>query len=75
MLNEAVGAAVAAIRSDADYTLLDPERGQHAVDVAADRAAVAVLLDAGLGVLSEESGRHHPEREITVVLDPLDGSR
>src|SRR4029453_19620886 len=36
--------------------------------------AVGVLLEAGLGVLSEESGRHEAGREVTVVLDPLDGS-
>src|SRR3954467_3298879 len=47
---------------------------QYAIDVAADAAAVPVLLDAGLGVLSEESGRHHPERPVTVVVDPVDGS-
>ena len=29
---------------------------------------------AGLGVLSEESGHHHPERDIIVVVDPVDGS-
>ena len=47
---------------------------QYAIDVAADAAAVTVLLDAGLGVLSEESG-HHPGADATVVvLDPVDGS-
>ena len=38
------------------------------------QAAVAVLTGHGLGVLSEESGRHHPERAVIVVVDPLDGS-
>jgi len=47
---------------------------QYAIDLAADAAAVAVLLDAGLGVLSEESGRHPGAQEIVVVLDPVDGS-
>src|SRR5687768_14219947 len=47
---------------------------QYAIDVAADAAALPILLDAGLGVLSEESGRHHPERPTTVVVDPVDGS-
>ncbi len=40
----------------------------------ADAAAVAVLVGAGLGVLSEESDTHHPERQVVVVLDPVDGS-
>ena len=48
--------------------------GQHHSDLAADAAAVEVLVAAGVGVLSEESGRHHPERAVTVVVDPLDGS-
>ncbi len=47
---------------------------QYELDLAADRAAVGVLLGAGLGVLSEESGLHHPEREVVVVVDPVDGS-
>jgi fructose-1,6-bisphosphatase/inositol monophosphatase family enzyme len=33
-----------------------------------------VLVAEGLGVLSEESGLHHGEREVVVVLDPVDGS-
>lgn len=47
---------------------------QYAIDVAADAAAVAVLVDAGLGVLSEESGRHPGSQDVVVVLDPVDGS-
>ncbi len=74
VLHDSVTAAVAALGPAADFSVLDAARGQHAVDVAADEAAVAVLLGAGLGVLSEESGRHHAERPVTAVLDPLDGS-
>lgn len=48
--------------------------GQYALDLATDAAAVEVLVAAGVGVLSEESGIHHPEREVTVVIDPVDGS-
>ncbi len=48
--------------------------GQYALDLAADGGAVASLTAAGLGVLSEESGHHHPERPLQVVLDPVDGS-
>ena len=47
---------------------------QYRLDLAADAAAVAVLVGEGLGVLSEESGLHHAEREVVVVLDPVDGS-
>src|SRR5690606_33025961 len=48
--------------------------GQYLSDLAADAAALEVLDEAGVGVLSEESGLHEPDREILVVLDPLDGS-
>ncbi|MEN3273844.1 MAG: monophosphatase [Actinomycetota bacterium] len=47
---------------------------QYAIDLAADGPAVEHLTAAGLGVLSEESGHHHPDREVTVVIDPIDGS-
>jgi fructose-1,6-bisphosphatase/inositol monophosphatase family enzyme len=48
--------------------------GQYAIDLVADRAALAVLLDAGLGVLSEESGLHRPGSPLVAVIDPVDGS-
>jgi myo-inositol-1(or 4)-monophosphatase len=49
--------------------------GQYALDLVADEAVVPLLLDAGLGVVSEESGRSGPpDAAITVVLDPVDGS-
>jgi myo-inositol-1(or 4)-monophosphatase len=48
--------------------------GQHKSDLVADAAALAVLVPAGVGVLSEESGLHHAERDILVALDPVDGS-
>ena len=47
---------------------------QYAIDVVADAPAVEVLTKSGLGVLSEESGLHQPDREIVVVMDPVDGS-
>jgi fructose-1,6-bisphosphatase/inositol monophosphatase family enzyme len=49
--------------------------GQYALDLVADEAVVPLLLHAGVGVVSEESGRSGPpDAEITVVLDPVDGS-
>lgn len=47
---------------------------QFEVDVLADHAAVEVLLASGVGVMSEESGVHRPERSVRVVVDPIDGS-
>jgi myo-inositol-1(or 4)-monophosphatase len=48
--------------------------GQYHHDQVADAAVLAVLDGAGFGVFSEESGVHHPERPLLVVVDPVDGS-
>ncbi len=49
--------------------------GQYRSDVVADDAACEVLLAAGLGVLSEESGRSGPpDAALVAVIDPVDGS-
>lgn len=52
----------------------DGHDDQFQVDVAADRTVREVLMPHGLGVLSEESGRHPGEVPILVVVDPIDGS-
>jgi myo-inositol-1(or 4)-monophosphatase len=57
-----------------DWGLAGTRAGQYHSDLVADRAAVEVLDGAGLGVLSEESGLHHGERDLVAVLDPVDGS-
>jgi myo-inositol-1(or 4)-monophosphatase len=48
--------------------------GQYLSDLAADRVARDRLLGAGVGVVSEESGAHHADRPVLVVVDPVDGS-
>jgi fructose-1,6-bisphosphatase/inositol monophosphatase family enzyme len=48
--------------------------GQYLSDLAADAAGVRVLDEAGVGVLSEETGLRGANRDLVVVLDPLDGS-
>jgi myo-inositol-1(or 4)-monophosphatase len=49
--------------------------GQYAIDLVADAAALEVLRRAPVAVLSEESGWSGPPgAELTVVLDPVDGS-
>lgn len=48
--------------------------GQYGLDLAADAVVVERLTGAGLGVLSEESGRHGADRAVCVVVDPVDGS-
>jgi len=57
-----------------DWGLAGTRSGQYRSDLAADAAALEVLDRAGVGVLSEESGRHRPDADLTVVIDPLDGS-
>ena len=74
VLDETAAAIDAALDGVADWGLAGTVPGQHHSDIAVDAAAVKVLTGAGFGVLSEESGLHSPERDITVVVDPLDGS-
>lgn len=47
---------------------------QYAVDQVADAAALSVLVPAGVGVLSEESGLREGSGSETVIVDPVDGS-
>lgn len=68
---DAVGAVLGKLE---DWGLAGTLPGQYHSDLAADAAAVAVLDAAGLGVLSEESGLHRPDRPLLAVLDPVDGS-
>jgi fructose-1,6-bisphosphatase/inositol monophosphatase family enzyme len=78
----AVFDVAAAAQRGALATLSSTERrmrtdraGQYRLDLVADAAVLPVLHAAGLRVLSEESGWTGPEAaEITVVLDPVDGS-
>jgi myo-inositol-1(or 4)-monophosphatase len=77
-LLDVLSAAAAAVRSAldrvADWRPTTGRPGQYVIDVVADEVAVELLLAAGLGVLSEESGAHHLDRDTVVVLDPVDGS-
>jgi myo-inositol-1(or 4)-monophosphatase len=57
-----------------DWGLAGTREGQYRSDLLADRVALDLFEEAGFGALSEESGIHHPERPITVVIDPVDGS-
>ncbi|MGH9188415.1 MAG: inositol monophosphatase family protein [Acidimicrobiales bacterium] len=75
---DVLGAAAAAVRATLDvlddWGLAGTRSGQYRSDLAADEAALEILLEAGFGVVSEESGVHHPDRALQVVLDPVDGS-
>ncbi len=71
----AVTTALGSLRRDEFGLLPDGAHGgQHGSDVASDAAALAVLDNAGVGVLSEESGLRRADHPLLVIVDPLDGS-
>ena len=73
-LNQAASAVREVLDDLDDWGPAGTQAGQYLSDLAADEVAVRVLVDAGLGVLSEESGLHHADRALQVALDPVDGS-
>ena len=74
LLDDTAEAVAHALGDLDDWGPANTRPGQYRSDLAADAAALAVLDRAGVGVLSEESGRHRPDEPITVVIDPVDGS-
>ena len=74
LLHDTAEAVRAALATTDDWGLAGTRPGQYRSDLAADEAALAVLGRAEVGVLSEESGLHHGDRDVVVVIDPLDGS-
>jgi myo-inositol-1(or 4)-monophosphatase len=74
LLHDTVDAVKGALGALDDWDLAGTRAGQYRSDLAADAAALAVLDRAGVGVLSEESGRHRADADLTVVIDPVDGS-
>ena len=79
LLADTAAAVRLSLNPDSNWTLTGSRTGQYHADVATNEAALDVLLAAGAGVLSEETGWHAPSGagpagELTVVLDPVDGS-
>lgn len=74
LLHDTADAIAAALGRLADWGLAGTRAGQHHSDLAADEAATRVLARADVGVMSEESGVRQLDREVVVVVDPLDGS-
>jgi fructose-1,6-bisphosphatase/inositol monophosphatase family enzyme len=74
VLGRATRAVELALAANTDWTLSGGRGSQYNHDLVADAAALPILLDAGFGVLSEESGDHFVDRDIVVAIDPVDGS-
>ena len=74
VLHDAATAVRAALDGLSDWGTAHTTPGQYLSALAADEAALEVLDAAGLGVRSEESGLHHGDRDLVVVIDPVDGS-
>lgn len=67
-------AARAALDRLEDWGPNGQREGQYRLDVAADVELVRILGDAGLPILSEESGTHPGRLPLLAVVDPIDGS-
>ena len=74
LLHEAAIAIRAALDGLDDWGPSGARAGQYLSDLAADEVAVEILEAGGVGVMSEESGGHALDRDVVVVVDPLDGS-
>jgi fructose-1,6-bisphosphatase/inositol monophosphatase family enzyme len=74
VLRDSAAAVTDALENLPDWGLAGTRPGQYRSDLVADAAAVAVLDEAGLGVMSEESGPYALDRPVVVVIDPVDGS-
>ena len=74
VLHDAASAVAAALHGLEDWGHSGHRPDQYHSDVLADAAVLEVLDRAGFGAFSEESGLHHPERPVRVVVDPVDGS-
>jgi len=73
-LSAAAYAVARAVAGVGDWSRPGGRPGQYEIDIAADAAALDVLVGAGFGVLSEESGLTEGDRRYLAVLDPIDGS-
>jgi myo-inositol-1(or 4)-monophosphatase len=74
VLHDAATAVSSALEGLEDWGPSGARPDQYLSDVVADAAALEVLDRAGFGAFSEETGVHHPDRPIRVVIDPVDGS-
>ena len=75
VLDEAARAVRGALDGLDEWGPAGTRPGQYRLDLAADAAALPILHEAGLAVLSEESGvTGDPTASLLAVIDPVDGS-
>lgn len=76
LLDETADHAAARLAENVDWSLVGRDHdAQYRHDLVADAAVLEVLGGSGIRVLSEESGWSGPEdAEVTVIVDPVDGS-
>lgn len=74
LLRETTERAITDLEAVTNRRAVGERDGQYALDLVVDGPLVEALVDAGLGVLSEEAGVLHPERPLLAVVDPVDGS-
>jgi myo-inositol-1(or 4)-monophosphatase len=74
LLRDITEAAITSLAGSTNRRGAGEREGQYALDLLVDGPLVNSLLEAGLGVLSEEAGILSPERELIAIVDPVDGS-
>lgn len=74
LLREVTNDAVQRLAAVADRREPGERGGQYQLDLIVDGPMVESLLNAGLGVLSEEAGVIEPDRAFVAIVDPVDGS-
>ena len=76
VLHRVADAIATVLASNQNWSLSGIRATQYAVDILTDDVALAILHQAGIAVLSEESERtgEFGAHDVLVVMDPLDGS-
>jgi fructose-1,6-bisphosphatase/inositol monophosphatase family enzyme len=74
LLNRVADAIGDELHTITNWGLSGVRDGQYAADLVVDQIALDLLREAGVGIVSEESGAENIDRDIVVIVDPLDGS-
>jgi fructose-1,6-bisphosphatase/inositol monophosphatase family enzyme len=74
LLNRVADAIGAALKGIEDWGPSGLRDTQYSADVVVDQVALEMLRAADVGILSEESGSENLDRNIVIIIDPLDGS-